>query len=139
MSKSLCLLGMSATSHVPEGNGLMKTRSCSACCVVSVVPRGPGAQGVSPVCPACTVLLYPGHFILYASHWQKLSLPVVGSVWSLAQMWHVLTKCALACLWNETCFHHHWSQGLANHLDGGTVKVQSSARGSPLGWDYSKY
>lgn len=39
----------------------------------------PGAQGVSPVCVARTVLLSLGFFFLQSSCLQKFSFPIVGS------------------------------------------------------------
>ena len=63
-------------SPAPESNGLMKKRPCS---VQGLVP-----QGVSLMCAVCTLLLCCGSSILQVSHLQRLSLPAVGSVWSLA-------------------------------------------------------
>ena len=70
-------------SPVLEGNGLMKKRSYSVLlCSVSCSP-GPGASECLQrvLCVLCCFFL--GCFICHASL-QRLSLPVVGSVWSLA-------------------------------------------------------
>lgn len=48
----------------------MKKRCCSPLLGVSPVPQGLALPGVSPV---CALLLHPGHFILQASHLQRLS------------------------------------------------------------------
>lgn len=70
--------------------------------VDSLVP-----QRVSLVC----VLHALGSSVLASfsirSYLQRLSLSAVGSVWSLARMWWVLTGCGLLCLINDTWYHLH--------------------------------
>lgn len=69
-------------------------------------------------------------FILQASHHlQSLSLPFVSNVWFLAPVWHVLSRCALVCFWNETCCHLCWNLGFRKLPGQETVSV---SRG--LGW-----
>ena len=49
-------------------------------------------QGVSLVCAACALMLCFGYCVLQASYLQRLSLSAVGSFWSLACEWLVLTS-----------------------------------------------
>ena len=74
------------------------------CHAVSLVPLKLAFQRLSPMCVVCALLLHPGNFFFQSSCLQRLSLPVTGSVWSLAEMGHtVLTRCGQVCLQNETC------------------------------------
>ena len=98
------LLEESVMSSVPESYSLMKKRACSA--------QRLGLQKMSPVCAACTLILCLGFSILKVSHLQSLFLPVVGSAWSLAWMWQVLTSFVLFCLSNEVWHHLHQTWGL---------------------------
>ena len=99
-----------------EGNGLRKKRSCSILQSVSLFPRTwrfrqRRGGGVSPICVACALLLCTSHLFLQFSCLQRLSLPLVGSVWSLAAMGcAVLTRCVPVYLQNETCSHCHGDQ-----------------------------
>lgn len=75
---SLCLyLGVRKISYISysKGKSLMKKRACGALpCVVSPVLEGLPLKGVFPICAACALLLYHGHFIREASCQQRLSL-----------------------------------------------------------------
>ena len=68
---------------------------------------GLGLQRVSVVCAVCTVLYCFGASFLQVWHLHKLSLPEVGSVWSLGRMWWVLTGCALLSSLNEPWNYLH--------------------------------
>lgn len=75
-----------------------------SCHAVSLVPLKLAFQRLSPMCVVCALLLHPGNFFFQSSYLQRLSLPVMGSVSSLAEMGHtVLTRCGQVCLQNETC------------------------------------
>ena len=80
-----------------EGNALMKNKSCSALqCTVSCF-LGPVASGAgSPMCVACAPVLCPGLFI-QSGHLQRLSLPIVGSVWSQLGRAHFNDMCWSVC------------------------------------------
>ena len=114
-----------------ESNGLMRERSCSS--------QGLVLQKVSLVCTACGLFLCSDCSVLQACCRQRLSLPSMGSIWSLARVWWVLTGCALVCLWNETCYHLYQNRGPAK-LSGqegwhGLCAVLLRGRGQPS-WDW---
>ena len=58
----------------------------------------------------CT-LLSLDLFFFQPSCLQRLSLPLVATVWSLHKMGCVLTRCAVVCLQNENCSRHHQKLG----------------------------
>ena len=58
-------------------------------------------QGVPLLCSVYTLLLCFDYSNSQTSHMQNLSLPVMGSVWTLARVWQVLTRSALVCLLKE--------------------------------------
>ena len=91
------------------------------CHVVYPVPEGLELLRVSPVCAVCAPLFWSGCFIFQSPCLQRLFLPVEGSVWSLAWMWWVLSRCTVVCLWNDTCCCCHQNQGSANFLGVGDV------------------
>lgn len=109
----------------------------------SVVSPVPQCLVLLRVPPMCAVLLCHFCFILQASHLQRLSLLVVGSVWSLDWIWHILTRCSLVCLWNETCCHWHWNRGLTKLLDWETWCWQGFGpvfcSKDLLHWDWGKH
>ena len=78
------MLGKSAMSPVLEDNGFMKKVSYSAlpCSVPSISELGASESVSNMCCVYSAVLSWP----LYsqANHLQRLSLPAVGSVWSMA-------------------------------------------------------
>ena len=86
------------------------------CSIVFPVPQGLVLPVAFLLCAACALLSCPGHFILQINSLQRLSLLVVSSVWYLAQMWCLLTTCALVCLWNKICCYCHQNQGLTKLL-----------------------
>ena len=61
---------------------LMKKKSSSALHAVSPVLQGLVLQGASPMCFVCALLLSLVLLLLQSICLQRLSLPVVGSVWS---------------------------------------------------------
>ena len=67
----------------PDSNDIM-IKSCST--------QDLALQGVSLVCAPFALLLYCGFSVIQASHLQRFYLSTVGSVWSLAWMWWVLTR-----------------------------------------------
>ena len=94
-----------------ESNGLMRERSCSS--------QGLVLQKVSLVCTACGPFLCSDCSVLQACCRQRLSLPSMGSIWSLARVWWILTGCALVCLWNETWhqLYQNWSPAELSGLE----------------------
>lgn len=78
----------------PVSNGFMKKRS-------SIV-QGLVLQEVPLVCAACSLLLCFICSFSQVSPLQRLSLPVVDGVRTLAGVWRVLSRCVLVCLLNET-------------------------------------
>ena len=85
----------------PESNGFIKKRSCS---VQDLMP-----QGVSLVWAMCALLLCFECSVQQLA--SRLSLPAMGSVWSLALIWWVLIGCATVCLlyepWHK--LHQYWA------------------------------
>ena len=73
----------------PESNGFMKM-SCSL--------QGLVLQRVSLVCAAYTLVMCFDCSIPQISPLQRLSLPIVGSVWTFARVWCILTRRVLVCL-----------------------------------------
>ena len=74
----------------PESNSFMQKRSYTV--------QGLVLQEVSLAYAECTLLLRYGCSILQIRPLQSFSLPVVESVRTLARVWGVSTRCALACL-----------------------------------------
>lgn len=74
------------------------------CRAASAIPQVLALQGMSPVCVVCALLLSPDLFFLQSSCLQRLSLRVGGSIWSLAGVRHILTRCVLICFQNDTCY-----------------------------------
>lgn len=70
-------------SPIFDINGFMNKGSCSVLLCGISCSQGLALVGVSPMCAACVMLLYPGHFIHQASNLQRHSLPVVASVFLL--------------------------------------------------------
>ena len=79
--------------HVPESNGFIKKRSYSA--------QDLELQEVFLGFAVCTLMLCFDCSYPQVSPLQSFSLPAVGSVWTLARVWLVLTRCALVCLLKE--------------------------------------
>lgn len=75
---------MSTTSLALKDNSRMKKRSCCVCTAVFPVPQGLALQGMSSMGVAPALLLSLGLFFLHPSCLQRLSLPILGGVWSLA-------------------------------------------------------
>ena len=55
------------------------------------------------MCVLCALILSLDLFFLQSSDLQKPSLPIVGNACSQRRVGHVVAKCVVVCLENETC------------------------------------
>ena len=120
----------------------MKKRFCRALRCRDPSSPGPGTSGsVSNVCCVHTALV---SWLLCPScpSSAEALFACVGSVWSLAWMWWVLTWCALVCLWDETSCHCCWNHGTPNTQVGrwgvGRDLVWAFGVGGHLCWDWGQ-
>lgn len=116
------VLKMSAIYPVLEVDDLIKKRSyCPT--LLSPCSSKSGTWSVSPMFVVCTLMFYSDHYFLQFIHLKYLSLPVIGSIRSLAVLWYtVLPRCKGISLWNETCYYCCWDwaglRGFTKHADG---------------------
>ena len=92
------VFGKSDMSPALESKGLMKKKyviPCRQCPLLT----GTWHFRECLLCVLCTLLLLcPGHFFIWSSCLQRLSLPVVGSVWSLVGVRHAVSTGCLSVL-----------------------------------------
>ena len=95
-----------------EGNGLTKKRSCSALqCSVPTSLASDASGSISYVCFVSTAIeswyLFPS-LQLFA----EVLFAYCGQCFIPTHVGHVLARCLLVCLQNETCNCSHWDQEL---------------------------
>ena len=110
---SVFVLGESATSLALD-NSFMKKSSCSALhCSVSLFPRA-WCFKECLLCVVYALLLNLSLFFLLSNCLQRLSLPIVCSVWSPIGVGYALTRCAVICSQNAIYSHNHQNGGPQN-------------------------